>query len=130
MQCSKVSREMDYRMYFSGSLYRAASDKHINDWQSSHGEIPTLFKFAVPSWRGDIYERNEWDYFYYFTNLPAGYIQDVMVFLEVGGEPGWYKVTLENGVLVFTPAPSRVFKYSELVDHKISIPESNMRPLW
>lgn len=62
-------------------------------------------------------------------DIPAAMLPDVMVFLEIGGEPGWYKVTLENGELVFTPAPSRVFKFDELVDHKINIPERNRDPL-
>lgn len=130
LQYSKVSSEMDYRMYFSGSLYRVTNYNYINQWDSRQAELPTIVKFAVPSYHGNIYARNDWDYYYYFRDLPAGFIQDVMVFLEVGGEPGWYKVTLENGELVFTPAPSRVFKFSELVDHKIDIPEINMNPLW
>lgn len=62
-------------------------------------------------------------------DIPAAMLPDVMVFLEIGGEPGWYKVTLENGELVFTPAPSRVFNLSELADHKINIPERNRDPL-
>jgi len=42
---------------------------------------------------------------YFYENLRAKRISDMMVFLEVGGKPGWYKVVLEKGKLVFVPAP-------------------------
>ncbi|MBO4675903.1 MAG: hypothetical protein J5601_07475, partial [Elusimicrobiaceae bacterium] len=48
-------------------------------------------------------------------DIPARFISNIWVFLEVNGEPGWYKVTLEDGELVFTPAPSRVFEREEIM---------------
>ncbi len=58
-------------------------------------------------------------------DIPANFLTDVMVFLEVGGKPGWYKVTLENGELVFTPVSSRIFADDELIEHKLDIPKEN-----
>ena len=43
-------------------------------------------------------------------DIPASMISDVMIFLEINAHPDWYKVTLENGELVFTPAPSRAVR--------------------
>ncbi len=40
-------------------------------------------------------------------DLPKEMISDVMIFLEINGKPDWYKVTLEQGNITFTPAPSR-----------------------
>ena len=37
-------------------------------------------------------------------DIPAHFISNVWVFLEVNGKPDWYKVTLENDELVFVPA--------------------------
>ena len=54
----------------------------------------------------------------FYKAIPASFLSDVMVFLEVNGKPDWYKVTLENGELIFTPAPSRVFKDNELIRHE------------
>ncbi len=51
----------------------------------------------------------------FYKAIPASFLSDVMVFLEVNGKPDWYKVSLENDELIFTPAPSRVFKVTELL---------------
>ncbi len=40
-------------------------------------------------------------------DIPAFMISDVMIFLEINGKPDWYKVTLEEGNLLLTPAPSK-----------------------
>ena len=40
-------------------------------------------------------------------DIPSSMISDVMIFLEINGKPDWYKVTLEQGNITFTPAPSR-----------------------
>ena len=39
----------------------------------------------------------------FHQDIPARFISDVWVFLETNGTPEWYKVTLEEGTLVFTP---------------------------
>ena len=36
-------------------------------------------------------------------DIPAHFISNVWVFLEVNGKPDWYRVTLEDDALVFTP---------------------------
>ncbi|MCQ2410429.1 MAG: hypothetical protein MJ053_02690 [Elusimicrobiaceae bacterium] len=44
---------------------------------------------------------------YFYENLRAKRISDMMVFLEVGGKPGWYKVVLSpEGEVVFIPMSS------------------------
>lgn len=39
-------------------------------------------------------------------DLPKEMISDVIVFLEIDGKPDWYRVTLEQEKIFFTPAPS------------------------
>lgn len=43
-------------------------------------------------------------------DVPASFISNIWVFLEVNGTPGWYKATLENGELIFTPVPAAYLK--------------------
>ena len=52
-------------------------------------------------------------------DIPASFISNIWVFLEVEGKPDWYKVTLEDGELVFTLATSRVFSNNELIYHEL-----------
>lgn len=134
LEYTRVAGEMKHKIYFSGGVYRAAGYiTSANPKYSSYNVLPTLVRFAVPENRSHLYARSTlwaFDYYYRGCNIPAGYIQDVMVFLEVNGTPGWYKVTLENGELVFTPAPSRMFESSELIEHEISIPETNIDFSW
>ena len=51
-------------------------------------------------------------------DVPASFISNVWVFLEVNGKPDWHKVTLENGELIFTPASGRVFEEKEFILHE------------
>ncbi len=48
-----------------------------------------------------------WQNRVFFRDIPARYIFDVDVLLGVNNKLGWYKVTLEQGNITFTPAPSR-----------------------
>ena len=41
-------------------------------------------------------------------DLPAHFISDVWVFLEVNGQPAWYKAVLQEGELVLLPAPGEL----------------------
>ena len=43
-------------------------------------------------------------------DVPASFISNIWVFLEVNGNPGWYKATLENDELIFTPVPAAYLK--------------------
>jgi len=51
-------------------------------------------------------------------DIPARFISDVWVFLEVNGQPDWYKATLQDGEVVLTPVPGRTFTKEELSKHK------------
>lgn len=42
-------------------------------------------------------------------NIAPSLIADVMVFLEVNGIPGWYKVVLHEGELLFKPVSGSIF---------------------
>ncbi|MBO4675904.1 MAG: hypothetical protein J5601_07480, partial [Elusimicrobiaceae bacterium] len=130
LEYDRVATGMEDKIYFSGGVYRAAG--YIT-WHKSkyspYNVIPTLVRLALPADRSDIYAHSilwAFDYYYQVRNIPASYIQDVMVFLEVDGKPDWYKVTLEDGELIFTPAHSRVFEPAELIEHNINIPETNI----
>ncbi|MBR4682466.1 MAG: hypothetical protein IKP06_04100 [Elusimicrobiaceae bacterium] len=51
-------------------------------------------------------------------DVPAQFISDIWVFLEVNGKPDWYKVVWQNGELVFTPAPGKMRSWSAGVEKK------------
>ena len=44
-------------------------------------------------------------------DIAPEFISDVMVFLEVNGEPGWYKAVLQDNELVFIPAFGTLFSW-------------------
>ena len=46
-------------------------------------------------------------------NVPARFISDIWVFLEVNKKPDWYKVVLENNELVFIHAPGEMRPWSD-----------------
>lgn len=130
LETEKVSTKFHGKMYFSGRLLRTI--QFSTDYASEHNLLPTIVRFNVP--RGVYFQREQragfMDYVI-FSDVPANNLMDVMVFLEVGGQPGWYKATLENGKLVFTPAQSRVFDVSEIIEHDIlKIPEKNVEEIW
>ncbi len=49
-------------------------------------------------------------------DLPALFISDVWVLLEVNGQPNWYKAVLQKGKLVFLPANGELRAVSERND--------------
>ncbi len=131
LEYDRVSPVMDNKIYFSGHIYRAA--KFATQSDSPYGELPVLIKFALPESRNDIYAHNYLyglDYYFFVHNIGADYLLDVMVLLEVNGVPGWYKATLEEGNLVFTPTPSRIFDEKELIKHDIKIPQGHIQDDW
>ncbi|MBR4682469.1 MAG: hypothetical protein IKP06_04115 [Elusimicrobiaceae bacterium] len=132
LEYRKVTAKMENKIYFADGVYHAAG--YITDNDSSYLELPTLVRFKLLPDKSNIYANVslffDLNYYYWAKNIPSGYIQDVMVFLEVEGVPGWYKATLENGELVLAPAPSRVFKSSELIKHDFQIPGRNIEETW
>ena len=114
----ETARETGPKIYFSGYPRRVVRFSTKDD--DAHNWLPTVIRFELPSWY-TVYEHKllgGYKDYIVRQNIPARYVMDVMVFLEVNGKPDWYKATLENGELVFTPAPSRVFTDDELIIHK------------
>ena len=130
LEYNKVAEKMGCKIYFADGVYHAAG--HMTDG-SRYLEIPTLVRFQLLPNEINIHASislfGDLNYYYWWRNIPPRYIQDVMVFLEVGGVPGWYKATLEKGELVLTPAPGRVFKSSELITHDFDIPAANIQDM-
>ena len=78
----------------------------------------------------------EYDNYVFNGNIPAQFIKDgkVMVFLEVNGEPGWYKATLENDELLLKPTTTKLFQKSDLIKHRFDTPfgtpDISLHSLW
>ena len=110
----EAQRSRDGKMFFSGWLPTSLFfSKHARE------KIPTIIQFQVPE---DmlVYKYN-YDYFV-MQDISPVYFNQVMIFLEVNGKPGWYTVTLENGELVFTEQTGQIFTNSELIDHEFEVP--------
>ena len=113
LETAKVSPPMP-GMFFAGSVYKAALYATVPPREA----ITTIVQFKLPA-DLPVYE---WIGNYYTTkDIPAEYIQHVMVFLEVEGKGNWYKATLENGELVLIWEPSRFFRRDKLVNHSFEI---------
>ena len=128
IQYKKVSPEFERKIYFTGWVFRALNFAYSAPVDTEI--LPTIVKFRVPKDDRNIYARNHIfsvDYYYWAEDVRAEDIQDVMVFLEVDRKLGWYKATLENGQLVLTPAPSRVFTDHEIKGHKIAEERLSLR---
>ena len=86
-------------------------------WYATMGMEPTFTVLVqvpvTPTVRSCTWETSEIDEIVFRRDVPASFISNVWVFLEVNGKSDWYKVTLENGELVFTPTPGRVFENEE-----------------
>ena len=120
MRYKDVSAAHAGKVFFSGWLFRVAdfATSALSDEQA----LPVIVKFAIPSDERTIYAKGHMfsmDYYYWREDIRVSDIQDVMVFLEVDGKPDWYKATLEDGELVFTPTTSRVFSNNELIYHEL-----------
>ena len=114
MEVSKVSYSMRGKIFFSGSMYVAGLfARHTQE------RLSVVVKFEVPQ---DIFLYYAQQSYYTQTDVPPTAIQEVFVFLEVQGKPGWYKATLENGELVFTPAPAKLYKQADLIEHTFEVP--------
>lgn len=79
-----------------------------NDWNSWQEEMQTGLPVLVRiSLTPELLAKNSpdisWQNRVFFRDIPARYIPDIMVFLEVNGQRGWYKATLENEEVVLSP---------------------------
>ncbi|MCQ2410428.1 MAG: hypothetical protein MJ053_02685 [Elusimicrobiaceae bacterium] len=78
--------------------------------------IPVVVKVeATPDlllWRPP--HRDVGDYYAFSRDIPAKFVSDVMVFLEVNGERNWYKATLESNELILIPARTQIFQIDDL----------------
>ena len=65
---------------------------------------PELYRVNEPIGRSDFIRK-------FCKDVDPSFISDILVFLEVDGKPGWYKVILEDGELVFKPVPGSIFSW-------------------
>ena len=56
-------------------------------------------------------------HFVFVQDVPAKYISEIMVLLEMDGKPLWYKVVWQNDKMDLVPAPSKQFTAGELMIH-------------
>lgn len=120
MRYKDVSAVYRGEVFFSGWLFRVTD--FATAASAEEQSFPVIVKFVVPTDERTVYARAHMfsmDYYYLEEDIRVSEIQDIMVFLEVDGKPDWYKATLEDGDLVFTPAPSRVFSNNELIYHEL-----------
>ncbi len=104
----------DGKMFFSGQLRTSLLfSKHVKE------KIPMIVQFRVPE--DMLLYKYSYDYFV-MQDIPPSHFNHVMIFLEVNGKPGWYRVTLENGDLVFTEQTGQIFHNSELIEHEFDVP--------
>ena len=107
-------RARDGEMFFSGWLRTAL---RFIAW--NHEKMSTVIQFQVPK---DI-SLYQYDYNYYTKqDIPPSHLTHVMVFLEINGKSGWYKVTLEDGELVFTLQHTQTVEKSGEIEHTFEVP--------
>ena len=78
-----------------GALSYAVPSIELEALETEAASIPVIVK--IPATGEDLTEQH----------IPSDMLSDVMAFLSIGGKPGWYKVTLQDGDLIFTPAPTK-----------------------
>lgn len=101
------------KIYASSSLSVAIYYALPTLWNKWEGEVqtdlPVLVKIPLTSY---LLAENAPDNLglrqVFYRDIPADMIEDVMVFLEVDGKPGWYKVILNEEKLILTPVANRV----------------------
>ena len=72
--------------------------------KTSGTTIPVLVSILYPREMKGKYLFYEYsDTYVCDRDIPAKYIEDIMVFLEINGKPGWYKVILKNNEVLFVP---------------------------
>ncbi len=81
------------------------AQKYAVSWGSVYPGMPVLVRIPITP---KLYTENKPDGGFGFIHkfrqdLSPSLISDVMVFLEVNGEAGWYKVVLQEDELVFHP---------------------------
>lgn len=114
MEVSKVSYSMSGKIFFSGSMYVAGLfARHAKE------QLAVVVKFKAPE---DISLYHAQQSYYTQTDIPPTAIKEVFVFLEVQGKPGWYKAALQDGQLTLTPAPSKLYKQADLIEHTFEVP--------
>lgn len=105
------------QLYFSADIDIALASANEENFL-----LPVLVKVNVTPDLQVRYPPNlyEDDNYVFNQTIPAKYISDVMVFLEVDGDREWYKVTLEDDELLFNPASTQLFPKRELVKHRFT----------
>lgn len=107
-------RSSSGHVFFSGSPRTAAMFAKV-----PREKFSVILSFYVPE-DVPIFEYNA--NYYVKQDISAAYLKEVMIFLEVDGKPGWYKATLEDGEIIFTPTPGQIFEANELYEHTFEVP--------
>lgn len=90
---------------YPGVAFDYAIPNAWNHWQEEvQTGLPVLVRISLTP---PLLAKNPPDIFWqnrvFFRDIPARYMPDVMVFLEVNGQRGWYKATLENEEVALIP---------------------------
>ncbi|MCQ2411224.1 MAG: hypothetical protein MJ053_07215 [Elusimicrobiaceae bacterium] len=110
MELSKISPH--YPGIFSSSELDTAL-KYASPLGAVYPVLPVMVKMPAVY---ELSKENEPDGLVDFMrvirrDIAPEFISDVMVFLEVNGEPGWYKAVLHEGEMVFIPAYGTLFSW-------------------
>ena len=96
------------REIFFSSLRYTPLRYSIHCAEASHHEFPVLIQIKTTrDFLDKTHMRKDAPYTFATSwDIPAEFLTNVAIFLEINEKPGWYKVTLENDKLVLSPIPS------------------------
>ena len=107
-----VTSEASFAVAYSmpGTVYNGSVEVVAN--------LPVLIKIPATDelhqFAPEVFGRRE----VFQRDVPARFISDVWVFLQVNGKPDWHKVVWQNGELVFTPALGKMRSWSAGIEKK------------
>ena len=101
------------------ALSYAAPSPYFFTAKGAEVQIPVLVKIHLTQ---ELLEKvrfvNRGMEWIFYQTVPAAYLTDVMVFLEVNGQAEWYKVVLKNGKMVLSLLESEVMQDDFFVQPK------------
>ncbi|MCQ2410799.1 MAG: hypothetical protein MJ053_04835 [Elusimicrobiaceae bacterium] len=106
LECNKSRYE---GIFFSCSLEMA-----LGYTTGKYRALPVLVRVPVTADMSGTFKSYFNDEYIFLQDVPADRISDVVVFLEVDGQVGWYKVVLKDGNLALESIPNRLFKVADL----------------
>lgn len=121
LELNKIQGRTEYAIFASNQL-RVAMEYALS---SSGGEmaVPVLVKIPVTKQCKPLGYNG---HYVFINDVPAQYLSDIMVFLEVKGTPGWYKVVRENNEMLFKPVPSKLISEADLATPYFQVSPINL----